>query len=47
VTSDHRILLRLRAREDALAESFGLLELLSPGAREPREAAARPPGGSR
>jgi transcription-repair coupling factor (superfamily II helicase) len=47
VTSDHRILLRLRAREDALAESFGLLELLSPGARVPREAAARPPGGSR
>ena len=30
VTPDHRIYLRLRRREDALAESFGLLDLLSP-----------------
>lgn len=32
VTPDHRIHLKLRKPEDALAESFGLLELLAPGA---------------
>ncbi len=47
VSSDHRIFLRLRAREDALAESFGLLELLSPGAAVRPDDAARPPGGPR
>ncbi len=31
VTPDHRIHLKLRKLEDALAESFGLLELLAPG----------------
>ncbi len=31
VTPDHRIHLKLRKSEDALAEAFGLLELLAPG----------------
>ena len=30
VSPDHRIYLELRRKEDALAESLGLLELLSP-----------------
>ena len=39
VTPDHRVYLRLRRREDALAESFGLLDLLSP----PEKSADSPP----
>jgi transcription-repair coupling factor (superfamily II helicase) len=45
VTSDQRIWLRVRKSEDVLAESFGLLELLAPGAEVP-SSAPRPPGGS-
>jgi transcription-repair coupling factor (superfamily II helicase) len=45
VTSDQRIWLRVRRPEDALAESFGLLELLAPGGATP-SAAAPAPGGT-
>ena len=50
VTPDHRIFLKLRRSEDALAESFGLLELLVPATTDssqrtssdlPRERVAR------